>query len=300
MQLDYPQLAALAAVVREGGFERAAAALHVTPSAISQRIRLLEERMGGVLVVRGQPCQPTEAGRRLVQHAERVALLEQELRSTLPTRDAADAAPATATLRVAVNADSLATWFVPALAAFAAASPGVQLDVQVDDQDHTAQLLRRGEVLAAVSASSEPVQGCGSLPLGRLRYVATASPEFMRRHFAGGVDAATLARAPCLVFNRKDQLQARWLARVTRRALQPPQHLLPSSHAFVDACLAGLGWGMNPLPLVRALLAEGRLVELLPGRVVDVPLHWQASRLSLPALERLTRAVREAARQRLA
>lgn len=46
-------------------------------------------------------------------------------------------------------------------------------------------------------------------------------------------------------------------------------------------------------------LAEGRLVELLPGRSVDVPLHWQTSRLSLSALERLTRAVRQVARQRL-
>jgi LysR family transcriptional regulator (chromosome initiation inhibitor) len=75
--LDYAALSALAAVIREGSFERAARALNVTPSAISQRIRLLEERVGCAL--RDQPCRATETGRRLCQHVDRVRLLEQEL-----------------------------------------------------------------------------------------------------------------------------------------------------------------------------------------------------------------------------
>lgn len=301
MQLEYPQLAALAAVVREGSFERAARALHVTPSAVSQRIRALEERMGGVLVVRGQPCSATEAGRRLVRHAERVALLESELALPVATRGAASAAPR-ATLRIAVNADSLATWFVAALAAFAREHAAISIDLLLDDQEHTGEALKRGDVLAAVSASGEPVQGCNSIALGRMRYLATASPAFMTRWFARGgqgVGADALAAAPCLVFNRKDRLQERWLKRVTRRELAPPSHQLPSSQAFVDAALAGLGWGMNPQSLVQAHLAARRLVELLPGRVIDVPLYWQASRLALPALERLTDAVLATARAQL-
>ena len=198
MLLDYAQLAALAAVVGEGSFEAAARALHVTPSAVSQRIRLLEERVGAVLVQRGAPCVATAAGAPLLRHAERVALLEAELAATLPQQAAARGGAAIATLRVAVNADSLATWFVPALALFAQAHPSLRIDLLVDDQDHTAEALRRGDVLAAVSASAAPVQGCRSLPLGRLRYRATASPAFLRRWFAQGVNAASLEAAPCL------------------------------------------------------------------------------------------------------
>jgi LysR family transcriptional regulator, chromosome initiation inhibitor len=299
--LDTAQLAALAAVVHHGSFERAARSLHVTPSAVSQRIRALEERVGAVLVQRGTPCVATPAGTPLVRHAERVALLEADLAASLPGLQRARGAnaPATATLqcvlRVAVNADSLATWLMPALARFAQAAPRVQLDLLLDDQDHTSEALRRGDVLAAVTSLAAPVQGCNSHALGRLRYRATASPAFVARCFAAGVTARTLAAAPCLVFNRKDRLQALWLQRVTRRAVEPPCHFMPSTHAFVDAALAGVGWGMNPQPLAAPHLASGALVELLPGRTIEVPLFWQVSRLALPALELLTSAVLGAA-----
>jgi LysR family transcriptional regulator, chromosome initiation inhibitor len=298
MTLDYAQLAALAAVIGEGSFERAAQRLHVTPSAVSQRIRQLEERVGAVLVQRGTPCSATPAGLPLLRHAERVALLEAELVSTLPG-GRRSAALSRSTLCVAVNADSLATWVMPALARFAHERPQVQLDLVLEDQDHASELLRRGQVLAALTSSAAAVQGCNSHALGRLRYVATASPAFVKRWFAHGVDAESLAVAPCLVFNRKDQLQARWLQRLTRRAgrraLQPPCHWLPSAQGFVDAALAGLGWGMNPLRLAEPHLAARRLVELVPGHPIDVPLYWQASRLALPALEALTAAVLAAA-----
>jgi len=210
--LDYSALAALAAVIREGSFERAARALHVTPSAISQRIRLLEERVGCALVVRDQPCRPTETGRRLCQHVDRVRLLEQELQGALPTL--APEGIARVALPIAVNADSLATWLAPAIATFAAVHP-VLMEVAVDDQDHTSEWLRSGAVLAAVTATARPAAGCNSRPLGAMRYVAAASPAFMARHFADGVGAGTLAEAPCLVFNTKDELQARW-ARIGR------------------------------------------------------------------------------------
>jgi len=294
MMLDYPLLAALAAVVREGSFERAARALHVTPSAISQRVKLLEERLGGVLVVRGQPCVATEAGRKLCRHVEQVALLEQELRGALPMRGMAAAEAARVSLRVAVNADSLGTWFIAALAAFCASEP-VLVDVVIDDEEHTAGWLRSGEVLAAVTGDAQPVQGCRSLALGRLPYLATASPSFVQAHFAAGINAASLARAPALGFNRKDRLQAQWVRRICRRDVGLPTHWLPSSQAFVDASLAGIGWGMNPLPLVEAHLQSGRLVELVPGRGMQVPLHWQVTRLAVPVIERLTQAVVQAA-----
>jgi DNA-binding transcriptional LysR family regulator len=177
--LDYSALAALAAVVREGSFDRAARALHVTPSAISQRIRGLEERMGCALVVRAQPCRATDTGRRLCQHMDRVQLLEHELHGALPAlaADGMTRAP----LPIAVNADSLATWLAPAIARFAAQAP-VLLDVAVDDQDHTGEWLRSGAVLAAVSSAAHPAAGCNSRPLGAMRYVAAASPAFVRAH----------------------------------------------------------------------------------------------------------------------
>lgn len=285
--LDYALLSALAAVVRTGSFERAAQRLHVTPSAVSQRVKLLEERMGVVLVARGSPCTATPAGARLCQHAEQVALLESELPAALPGLPPDGVHPV---LRIAVNADSLATWFTAAMADL----PDCLFDLVLDDQDHSADWLRRGEVLAAVTAGGGAVPGCDSVALGALSYVATASPAFMRRHFPDGVTAAALSRAPCLTFNAKDRLQAQWLDQAGVTATVPT-HWLPSSQAFIDAALAGVGWGMNPLPLASPHLASGRLVELLPGLGLPVPLHWQRSRLPSATLSRLTAAVRRAA-----
>lgn len=294
--LDYPALAALAAVIREGSFERAAQALHVTPSAVSQRVRQLEERIGCALVLRGQPCRPTEAGRRLCQHLDHVGLLEQELQGLLPAL--APPGPARVELPVAVNADSLATWFAPALAAYAAEAP-VLVAVHVDDQDHTREWLRSGAVLAAVTGSARPAAGCNCQPLGAMRYVAAASPVFMARHFPAGVDADALARAPSLVFSPKDELQERWVQRHCGRPVRLPCHTLPSTQAFLTAALAGMGWGLQIEALVRPHLADGSLVELVPGTPLDVPLYWQHARVASGLLEGLSRAMTRAARQAL-
>jgi LysR family transcriptional regulator (chromosome initiation inhibitor) len=294
--LDYSALSALAAVVRDGSFERAARALNVTPSAVSQRIRLLEERTGCALVVRGQPCHATEAGRRLCQHVDRVRLLEQELQGDLPAL--APEGVARVPLPVAVNADSLITWFGPAMAAFASEAP-VLMQVAVDDQDHTAEWLRSGAVLAAVTSAAHPAAGCSSLPLGAMRYVAAASPAFVARHFAEGVGAGSLARAPSLVFNAKDDVQDRWARRLCHRHVELPRHALPSSHAFVTAALAGMGWGLHPESLIAPHLQDGSLVELVPGTALDVPLHWQQARAASALLDGLTRRLLAAARTAL-
>lgn len=294
LNLDYAQLAALMAVLREGSFEAAARSLHITPSALSQRIKALEQRVGGVLVQRGKPCRITPLGEPLLRHAQQVALLEQQLYPAA-ARGIAETTP----LAVAVNADSLSTWFLPAAAAFAQAQPGLLLDIRVDDEGHTQEALRRGEVLAAVTARAAAVQGCRSSRLGSLRYRACASQDFAERHFAQGLNARTLAAAPCLRFDAKDETQHRWLQRLTRKPLQPPAHRLPSSTAFVQACEAGLGWALHPEALVADWLAAGRLVDLAPGKPFDVPLYWQCTRLALPALQRLSEAVLAAARAAL-
>jgi LysR family transcriptional regulator, chromosome initiation inhibitor len=293
--LDYASLSAIAAVVREGSFERAARALNVTPSAVSQRVKQLEERLGSVLIVRGQPCTATETGRLLCSHVEQVGMLEHELRGALPKLTQANADSGRVTLRVAVNADSLGTWFIGAMAEFLGTEAAL-LDVALDDQEHTVEWLKSGEVLAAVTAHAQPVQGCNSVTLGRLNYVAVTSPAFMQRYFPQGVTAASLANAPGLTFNRKDQLQSQWIRKVCRRDVDIPTHWVPSTQAFIDASVAGIGWGMNPASLVKEHLRAGTLVELVPGRTLSVPLYWQHTRLQVPMLSRLTHAVLSAAR----
>lgn len=289
---DYPALFALAAVVREGSFERAARTLHVTPSAVSQRIRLLEERVGCALVTRSQPCEATEAGRRLCQHADRVRLLEHELGEDMPAFN--HDAPASVSVPVAVNADSLATWFLPAAIACTGTSAAL-MQLAVDDEGHTAQWLRSGRVLAAVTATEQPAAGCNSRPLGAMRYVAAASPAFVQRHFPRGVDAESLAQAPSLVFNIKDELQQRWAERCCGQRVELPRHTVPSPHAFVTAALGGMGWAMHPLALVQHHLDQGQLVPLARDCLLDVPLFWQQARIASSLLEQLSQAVVKAA-----
>ena len=288
---DPRHLSALAAVVRKGSFEAAAAALAVTPSAISQRIRALEDQVGAVLVVREQPTRPTPAGARLVRHAEETERLARDVAGELGLSEAGPAR-----LRIAVNADSLATWLLPALAA---AEGETLFEVLVEDQDHSADLLRSGEVAAAVTTASARVQGCDAVPLGALRYVATCAPAFRARWFPDGPTAEALAAAPALIFNEKDALQHRWAEAVTGRRLHLSGHRLPSSTAFVEAAMLGLGWGLNPAPLVAGPIADGRLVALAPDHPLDTPLVWQASRIGRETIAPLTMAVRKAARAAL-
>ena len=292
--LDETLLAALAAVAREGSFERAARLLHITPSAVSQRLRLLEERVGAALIVRGRPCIATEVGARLCRHAELISVLEAELHRELPTLPRESLGSRYANLRIAVNADSLGTWFIGAIRDFADHHDTL-LSLTLDDEEHTAEWLRRGHVLGAVTSLRAPVQGCRSRRLGALRYVATASTQFVERWFPEGVSAAALARAPSLMFDRNDRLQEQWVHRRVHRDVRLPAHRLPSTGAFLDASLAGLGWGMNPLALVRAHLQSGALVELVEGTPLDVALYWQVTRLDVPVLAQLTASVMRAA-----
>ncbi|AZV78860.1 LysR family transcriptional regulator ArgP [Parasedimentitalea marina] len=285
-------LAALAHVLRLGSFDAAAAALLVTPSAISQRIKALEDQVGGTLVRRGPPCTGTEAGLRIAKHAEDIGLLEAQLSREL----ALDRDPASTRLKVAVNADSLATWFVEAMASV----DGVLFDLVIDDQDHSAEWLKRGEVSAAVTAHGKPVTGCDAHPLGVFHYVACASPAYMQRWFPNGVTTAAAARAPCLIFNAKDALQRRWLEQNVAPGLAPPAHFLPSTQAFVDAAVAGMGWGMNPLEFVRPQIKQGILVPLLAQTNLQIPLTWQVSRVMAPALAEVTQAVLTSGRRHLA
>jgi len=288
MDLPPAQLAALVAIADHGTFDAAARALHVTPSAISQRIRALESQVGQVVVQRASPCRPTPAGEVLLRLARQTRLLHDEVRDAL-----AHGRQGVVGLPIAVNADSLATWFRGVLGEVAGWSE-VALRLQVEDQAYSADLLRRGEVLAAVTSDPAPVQGCSSERIGAMRYVPAATPALAGRWRRGR--APDWAAMPMVVFNDKDALQHDLL--LTRGAVEPPVvHRVPTSADFLEAIRLGLGWGMVPRQQLAPLVAAGELVALGSRLHLDVPLHWQRWRLDSPTLDRLTEAVRRAARR---
>lgn len=280
--LDYPALLALSEIIRRGSFEAAAHAISVTPSVISQRIRALEDRSGAVLIDRGPPVRGTEAGLRLAAHLDQVRLLEAAL-DTQPSLPPV--------LRIAMNADSLATWAMEPLAH----APGL-IDLLIDDQDHAQEWLRNGQVVAALTSNRQPVTGCESILLGHMRYRATASPEFMRKYFPNGITLENLSKAPSLSFNSKDSLQERWANKLIGQRVALPLHRIPSSHAFATATRLGLGWGMNPEAMIAEDLKQGKLIDLAPDHPLDVPLYWQMSRIMARAIAPLTDAMKKFSR----
>lgn len=301
MDLDLAQLRALDATVRGGTLEAAARALHVTPSAISQRLRALEVATGRILLVRTKPVQVTESGQAVLRLARQVDLLSSDVARELgadpggTVGDGGDPGSAPPpTLPIAVNADSMATWLLPALAPLAGE---VAFDLHRDDQEHTSALLRSGTVMAAVTAEADPVPGCTSTRLGGMRYRPMASAGFVRRWFPDGPTAEALARAPVVVFDRKDDLQHRFLHAVAGPAASPPAHYVPASADWFAAVALGLGWGMVPRLQERGSAAG--LVALDPGAGVDVVLHWQQWKLRSPSLDRVRAAVLEAAAREL-
>ncbi|MCU1732053.1 MULTISPECIES: LysR family transcriptional regulator ArgP [unclassified Pseudomonas] len=280
---DYKLLSALAAVIEQAGFERAAQMLGLSQSAISQRIKLLEARVGQPVLVRATPPTPTEIGRRLLNHVQQVRLLERDLQGQVPALDE-EGLPER--LRIALNADSLATWWAEAAGDFCARTQ-VLLDLVVEDQEVGLKRMRAGEVAGCLCASERPVAGARSVLLGAMRYRALASPAFMTRHFAEGVEPRRLARTPAIVFGPDDFLQHRYMASlgISDGFLH---HLCPSSEGFLRLTEAGLGWGLVPELQAREQLASGRLVEILPDRPIDVPLYWHHWRNGGQLLGQLT------------
>jgi len=292
--LDQKQAEALLAVTETGSFEQAAARLRLTASAVSQRVRALEVELGQPLVVRSRPCRATRAGQRLLRYLVRAALLDAEFRAETAAEQAAPLSVA-----IAVNADSLATWFLPALGDFLNRER-VLIDLVVDDQDHTYALLEAGLALGCVSTEPRPLRGCVAEPLGCMRYRALAAPAFRGRWFPLGLTSEAARRAPVLVFNRKDRLQADFLER--RFRLPPgayPCHYVPASEPFLHALLLGFGWGMVPDLQGAGRLAAGELVDLAPDDPVEVGLFWHSWKVQSQRLERLSQQVIAVARQTL-
>lgn len=295
-QLDPVALRTLAVAVRLGTFEGAARELHVTPSAISQRVKALETRVGRVLLHRVKPLAPTEAGHVLVRLATQTELLEREAVAELVEEGGSDTDGAPyAEVPVAVNADALYAWLIDALVAVQA-DHRVTFELVREDQTRTAELLRRGEVMAAVTSEPRPVAGCRVVRLGTMRYLPVATPAWVATHLPDGPGRAALSQAPMIAFDRKDPLQHDFLRRLTRAHVAPPTTWIPSVGEFDAAVRRGMGWGMIPEAHVADDLAAGRLERLVPDRHTDVPLHWQHWRLGSPVIADLTDAVVASAR----
>ncbi len=289
------QVRTLLAVVDEGTFEAAAAALHVTPSAVSQRVKALEQGIGRVLLLRTKPARLTESGEVVVRFARQLARLEVDARAELGMSDTGEPA----VLPIAVNADSLATWFLPALGRVPA-SLRTCFELRREDQDHTTTLLREGVVMAAVTSSPDPVQGCSASPLGRMRYLPVASPSFVARWLGGATLRQRAGSVPVVLFDRRDDLQDAFARRLTRgRDAGPLRHYVPSSEGFADAVTAGMGWGMLPTAQAEPRLRAGDLVLLDRQRACDVPLYWQQWKLDSPPLAATAEAVAAAAAEAL-
>ena len=286
--LDYRALAVLDAVASHGSFEKAAAALGISQSAVSQRIKALEDASGRLLIIRGQPAVPTGLGQRLITHHRHVKLMEASLDIDLGNTVSMPE------LAIAVDDDSLATWF-PATLAPLLAPPRCQLDVRLADSDAALQMVRDGTVFGCVASDTgTDVHATSVTPLGTLRHVCVATPMFAGHWFGDGFSADAVQLAPAVV--GQHSLLARFLAEQLDLHAPFPHHRLPVAAARRACIEDGLAYGLMPQRLAAQYLATDRLLDLAPGRTVDVPLHWHAWSLDTPFTKLLSEQIVRSAR----
>jgi LysR family transcriptional regulator (chromosome initiation inhibitor) len=274
---DPAALECLAALADAGSFDRAAQQLAITQSAVSQRLRALETSLGRLLVVRSRPLRLTEPGKLLLRYARQMQAMRADIAREMGATLGHDER-----LPIAVNADSLATWVLPALDAVvhAGLQQGFGLELIVDDQDFTHESLRQGTVLGCVSTVAEALRGCSVTPLGCMRYVAVASPGFIAQSLPQGLHRGNFARVPWLVFNRKDDNHAVWVGQAF--GVNGPRLVerhVPSTEAHVRAAVMGWGIGVMPEQMAAPWLARGELQALHAEVFVDVLLHWHQWKL---------------------
>jgi LysR family transcriptional regulator (chromosome initiation inhibitor) len=282
--MDYKLLKALASVVEAGGFERAARTLLLTQSAVSQRVRQLEDRCGQLLLTRTSPPQVTSAGRVLLKHYQQVQMLEAGLAEELKGSIHEQAQ----LMAIGINADSLDYWFIDAVAPLLE-QMSLRLDLRVADQEQTLKYLRDGEVVGCISAVQKPLQGCRADYLGRMNYRLLATPDFRDRWFVGGMTVKTLKQAPAVIYDRNDNLHQQFIAQyVTTERCALPAHYVPASAQFSQMIIDGYCYGMLPDWQGRDLLAQGKLCELIPETMLGIDLFWHRWNLESEPLERLT------------
>lgn len=278
---DYKLIEAMAMVVREEGFDNAARKLNITQSAVSQRIKLLEDMCGQLLIARSTPPSATPAGNRLLKHYMQVKRLEEDLQGAFQQ----DFSVSPPSLAIGVNADSLATWFQPAIESFLNGQT-VTLDLKVDDQEETHKMLRDGDVAGCISSRKTSFQGCSISYLGTMTYRLAATPEFVDHYFRGGVDVTSIMFAPAVIFNRKDKLHNTLLKKILGKEKKDiPAHYVPSTETFAEYIIKGVAYGMIPDLQSSGLFESGKLIDLFPKHPVEVKLYWHCWNLKSELLE---------------
>jgi LysR family transcriptional regulator, chromosome initiation inhibitor len=293
---DRAQLEAFSAVVQHGSFERAATAMHVTRGAISQRIKALEDALSTILLVREKPVVATRKGEILLRHIRALKTLEDDtISAILPTPQERAPVP----VAIAVNADSLSTWFAPLVAQLLGQFK-IALEIISDDQDHTFARLTKGEVMGCVSSAPDAMPGFEATPLGAMHYLCVATPEFRHKYFPNGMSIAAVLDAPALLFDRKDTLHDQYLEQLFGvKVAKYTRHYLPSPTALLNGVCAGLGYAMAPSLRIAPQLETGQLVELTPSCKVTVPLYWHHWQMELPLAQAMTQTITTHARQTL-
>ena len=291
--MDYKALSCFVAVLRFQGFERAADYLGLTQSAVSQRIKRLEQECGGPILIRARPVSATPLGEQLLAHANKVAMLEDGLFESLQQEHSHQP------LAIAVNNDVLATWFPQVLSAFSHADE-TRLHIKAADQGKTREILQTGEVVACLSQLGTPVSGGESVYLGNMTYELVASPEFVRTQLKGEVSVETVMSAPSLVFDEFDGLWERYQDECLQvKADIRNSHWYPSSHGFVEMVMGGTVCALVPSVQVQTEISDGRLVSLFPDNRLNVPLYWHWYKLNSPVLDRLTSVILSTTRNTL-
>ncbi|KVX85472.1 hypothetical protein WL08_04625 [Burkholderia ubonensis] len=292
--LDRVQLATFVAVLDSGGFACAAQALSITQSAVTQRIKALEVETGQILLLRQRPVRPTPAGAVLFRYAKQLELMDQELKTTLTSGGSTRAI-----CSIAVNADSLATWFMDAWERIVRECD-ILLQVHVEDQEHTARLLADGDVSGAVTGTEVPPRGCAVRRLGIMDYICIAHVDFYERHFSGKPMNVALREAPAIRFNKKDLIHARFLWKHFRIGPDDiPTHDIPSSERLLDGVRCGVAYAFVPEIQARELLDLGVVVDIFPGKRASVPLYWHEWSVGHTSRQLIGKRVLQAAKANL-
>jgi LysR family transcriptional regulator (chromosome initiation inhibitor) len=292
---NYQNLEILDAIIERGSFQSAAAALHLTQSAVSQRVRNLEEEIGARVLIRSQPPRPTPLGYKLLSHARRVKLLEQDLAITLKTSDSESFTPVT----LGVNGDSLATWF------FSAVSPVLKkskilLELIIENEDITFSRLQHGEVLSCISSRSKRLPGCEVERLGVLPYLCASTPEFAKKYFPSGINREAAEKAPAVIYDQHDYMHYDFFKKNLKlKDIHFPVHRIANSLGFLDSIRYGLAYGMAPLIQAKSDFKVGDLINLTPDEIWKQPLYWHYQRKGDKDLQTVSRKMAENARKLL-
>ena len=283
--LDYKLLEALAAVVHEGGFDKAAQYLHITQSAVSQRIKQLEDQTGQIIIARTTPPEATPAGQQMIKHFAQVKRLEGDLFDSMRLSDKEEFV----TLAIGTNRDCLTTWLQEAVQEFLRKNR-VVLDFRAADQEQTHQLMKNGEVIGCISVKDQPMQGCHIEYLGRMDYWIAATPAFTERWFPKGISRAYIKKAPLIYFDQKDDMHTQFFKKIMKHPPPPlPIHYVPSTKTYADFIIAGLAYGLLPDQDCMPLFQNGTLINLAPEKPVQIKLYWHCWNLKSKLLESFTR-----------